>query len=97
MTLPVVLTEEAEADFETASDWYEKRAGIGRRFTLRIRESLDRIGRLPEAHAVIRDNVRRAKVKQFPFQIYYRIRVDRIEVIAVLHGHRDPGMWSSRI
>lgn len=97
MSLPVVLSLEAEAEFDEALDWYEQHAGSGAAFVARIREVLTRIGQMPESHAVVRNDVRRAVVRRFPFSIYYRIRPDRVEVIAVFHTSRDPSEWQTRI
>jgi plasmid stabilization system protein ParE len=55
-----------------------------------------RIGQMPEIHAVLHRDIRRAKVKKFPYNVYYRVRPDRVEVIAVLHGRRDPSIWKNR-
>lgn len=96
MSLPVVLTAEAEADFDMAADWYEQQAGLGAKFTLRVRQALVHIGQMPELHAVLHRDIRRAKVEKFPYHIHYRVRPDRVEVIAVLHGRRDPSVWKSR-
>jgi plasmid stabilization system protein ParE len=96
MSLPVVLSAEAEADFDAAADWYEEQAGLGTKFTLQIRQVLLSVGQMPELHAVLHRDVRRAKVKRFPYNIYYRVRADRVEVIAVLHGRRDPSIWKNR-
>jgi plasmid stabilization system protein ParE len=41
------------------------------------------------------DNVRAGL--GFPYIVYYRILTGRIEVIAVLHGSRDPQTWKDRI
>lgn len=96
MSLPVVLTAEAEADFDAAADWYQEKAGLGARFTARVREALNRVGQMPEVHAVLQGEVRRAKVATFPYGLDYRVRVDRVEVIAVLHNRRDPSVWKGR-
>ncbi len=95
MNLPVVLT--AEADFDAAADWYEEQAGLGEKFTLHIRQVLVRIGLMPELHGALHQDIRRAKVQKFPCNVYYRVRPDRIEVIAVLHGRRDPSAWKDRV
>ena len=96
MSLPVVLTLEAEADFDTAADWCEEQASLGAKFTAQVREALKLIGRTPELHAVLHRGIRRAKVQKFPYNVYFRVQVDRVEVIAVLHGRRDPSVWKSR-
>jgi len=96
MNLPVVLTQEAAADFDAAADWYQQEAGLGERFTAHVRRALDRISQMPELHRILYRGIRRARVKKFPYSIYFRIQTDRVEVIAVLHGRRDPSVWRSR-
>lgn len=97
MNLPVVLTLDAETDFDTAADFYQQQAGLGDRFTDSVRQSLRAIGQMPESHAPLHRDVRRTKVRPFPYIIYYRVRPDRVEVIAILHGRRDPSVWKDRL
>ena len=96
MSLPVVLTPEAEADFDAAADWYQEQAGLGAKFTACAREALNQIGQMPELHAILHRDIRRSKVQKFPYNVYFRVRADRVEVIAVLHSRRDPSVWKSR-
>ncbi len=96
MSLPVVLTREAATDFDAAADWYQEQAGLGAKFTADVREGLARIGQMPEMHAILHGDIRRAKVQKFPYNVYFRVRADRVEVIAVLLGRRDPSLWKSR-
>jgi plasmid stabilization system protein ParE len=96
MIIPVVLTYEAETDFDAAADWYQEKAGLGAQFTAQVRAVLTRIGQMPELHRVLYRGVRRAKTKKFPYHIYYRAQPDRVVVIAVLHGRRDPSVWKDR-
>jgi plasmid stabilization system protein ParE len=97
MSLPVVLTDEAQAEFDAAADWYETHSGLGAKFVAAVRESLNRIGAMPELHAVVLQDVRRAVLRGFPYNIYYRVRADRVEVIAVFHGRRNPSEWQTRV
>lgn len=97
MNLPVVLTHEAEVEFDGAADWYEQHAGLGREFTSSVREVPRRIADMPESHAVIYKNVRRTRVSRFPYNIFYRSNPDRVEVVADFHAHRDPSGWQKRI
>jgi plasmid stabilization system protein ParE len=96
MNLPVILSPAADREFEEAAAWYEDEAGLGKRFVNRVQEALDRIGQMPELHAMVYRNVRRAPVSQFPYGVFYRILMDRIEVIAVFHNKRNPKRWQSR-
>ena len=98
MSLPAILSAEAEADLDEAAMWYEQqRAGLGVDLVARVRSTLGQIGSTPELYAVIQDDVRRVPVKKFPYCVYYRVQVDRIEVIAIMHDRRDPSVWEARI
>ena len=96
MSLAIVLTDEAQAEFDTAVDWYDQVSGPAAEFIIRVRETLIQIGQMPELHVLVRDDIRRALVRQFPYSIFYRVRPDRIEVIAVFHNQRDPSEWHRR-
>jgi plasmid stabilization system protein ParE len=96
MSLPVILSPTADQEFEEAAAWYDRHTGLGRRFVERTQQALDRIGAMPELHAMIYGEIRRARIAGFPYNIFCRILTDRIEVIAVFHHKRDPKTWQSR-
>jgi toxin ParE1/3/4 len=96
VSLPVVLSHEAEAEFDEAVDWYEQRAGSGSEFLALFRKMLTQIAESPELHAVVFNDVRRAVFRRYPYSILYRIRTDVVEVIAVFHSSRDPSEWQGR-
>jgi toxin ParE1/3/4 len=97
MNIPVVLSPAADQEFEAAAAWYEEqKAQLGTEFVEEVQEALDRIGRMPDLPVVLYRNIRRVRVTRFPYNIFYRIHIDRIEVIAVLHSHRNPSDWKSR-
>jgi plasmid stabilization system protein ParE len=82
---------------QVARDWYERqRAGLGDAFTDAVDDFLVRIGAMPELYGVVLRDVRRGKLRRFPYLVYYRVLSDRIEVIAVLHSGRHPRVWQSR-
>jgi plasmid stabilization system protein ParE len=96
MSLPIILSPSARAEFDAAADWYEDEASLGAKFVASVQEALDRIEQMPELHPVIYKQVRRCRVTQFPYNIFYRILPDRIEVIALLHARRNPSVWKGR-
>ncbi len=97
MSLPVILRPEAEADVREAHDALElARAGFGGRFARRVREVLERIEVLPELYGVVWQDVRAARLKKFRYVVYYVVFPDRVEVLAVMHGARDPNEWQAR-
>lgn len=97
MSLPVVLTPEAEAEFDAAADWYEQQAGLGAEFTAKVRDVLNRIAATPLMHQVVyQQDIRRAVVRRFPYSVFYRAEPTRITVIAVFDNRRDPAIWQGR-
>ena len=97
MSLPVILRHEAEVDVQEARDQLEAvRIGLGSQVLARVREVLARIEKLPELHGKVWQDVRAARLKQFRYIVYFIVLADRVEVLAVLHGARDPSSWQSR-
>ena len=93
----LLLKPEARADLTDAFGWYEgQRAGLGSEFLAEVALVLDRIERMPEAHAIIRGQTRRALVHRFPYAVFYILDPDVIAVTAVMHGRRDPTRWQER-
>jgi toxin ParE1/3/4 len=98
MTLPVELTPEAEADLEEVAVWHEQRsAGLGVELVGQVRNALIRVGNQPEGYPKLRPGIRRAQVRRFSYGIFYRVQVDRIEVIGIFHDHRSPRVWQRRV
>jgi plasmid stabilization system protein ParE len=97
MTLPLIITPQAEADLAEAKISYQrKRKGLGDEFVLCVEEALDRICLFPKSGTEVFPGVRRVVVRRFPYGVFYRVDPDQIAVIAVYHGHRDPRGWQSR-
>ena len=68
MSLPVVLTAEAQAEFDEAADWYEQKAGLGAVFTASVRQVLNRIASTPLLHQVVYQDIRRGCRPPIPVQ-----------------------------
>ena len=97
MSLPVILRHEAEVDVQEARDQLEAlRVGLVTQVLARVREVLARIEKMPELHGKVWQDVRAARLKQFRYIVYFIVLADRVEVLAVLHGARDPSSWQSR-
>ena len=97
MSLPVVVRPEADEDIAAARDWYDdQQAGLGKPFAARVAAVIDRLGDMPELYCEVGPGVRAAPVARFPYVLYYRPFADRVEVLAVLHGSRDPSAWQDR-
>jgi plasmid stabilization system protein ParE len=91
VTLSVRVRRRAELDVDDAYAWYESRAvGLGEAFLRAADACLARISRHPEAYGVQHGRVRRARLRRFPYGVFYVIREDFIDVLAVYHGRRHP-------
>jgi toxin ParE1/3/4 len=98
VSLPVVLRDEAQAEFDEAFDYWEAvRPGLGVDFVARVQPVFDRIAANPKMHAVVFADIRKAVVTRFPYCVFYRPHADRVEVIAVIHSKRDPSIWQARV
>ena len=81
-----------------ARDWYATQSpGLEIAFAESVDHVFERIAAMPQMYAVAFRDVRRGTLRRFPHLTYYRVLSDRIEVIAVLHGSRDPKLWQERV
>lgn len=98
MTLPIDLRLEAVDEADAAYEWYdEQRAGLGEEFLEALLKQLDDIRTRPEGWPVLYRKIRASPMRRFPYVIYYRILPDRINIVAIQHGHRSPRAWRSRV
>jgi toxin ParE2 len=51
----------------------------------------------PELWPKVRQNIRRCRLKRFPYSVLYRAEAEEIVVIAVMHHRRRPDYWRSRL
>lgn len=98
MALELIVRPQAEADVREAAFWYEgKREGLGAEFILEVDALYERILQNPGQFPEIGEGVRRALPRRFPYAIYFVAGDDAVTVIAVLHQHRRPRTWRTRL
>lgn len=86
----VLLHPTAEADIETARDWYdEQRPGLGAEFLGCVGEAMVSLEQNPIRHAVYYRGLRRLLTSRFPYKMLYLVEGTDVHVLRVLHGHRD--------
>ncbi|MDP8240112.1 MAG: type II toxin-antitoxin system RelE/ParE family toxin [Candidatus Hatepunaea meridiana] len=97
MKLAIFIRPEAEAEIEEAYRWYEKqREGLGNDFLLCVEETLIKIQCTPEIHPIVYRKINRALIRRFPYGVFCLIKGEKIVVLAMFHGRRDPRKWKSR-
>lgn len=97
--MTLILTPQAEKDFKDAHDWYENQGpGLGKEFVRCVDVKMASVHRAPRQHQIVFKNiVRRALVNRFPFSIYFVEQKNAVSVFAILHQHRKPESWKSRL
>jgi plasmid stabilization system protein ParE len=89
---------EAQNELISAAQFYEDQTtGLGLDFILTVQRTYERLLELPASGAPFGRRLRRALVPKFPYGLLYRIEPNRIYVVAVMHLHRRPSYWRSRL
>lgn len=91
MTLRPVFRKAARLEYDAAADWYEAhKVGLGRDFVAEIDLAVRRACESPDRFPLALHDVRRVRVRRFPYHVFFRTRSDRLIVLAVFHVRRDP-------
>jgi hypothetical protein len=89
---------EALDELQDAARRYNlNRKGLGLRFIASVEETIDRILEAPSRWKILEADVRRCLTRVFPYAVLYTVEPDFILIIAIMHCHREPGYWRSRI
>ena len=92
--MKVLFTEAAESDLEEVGDWIAKdNPEQAATFVRELRRSCIDVGPRPRAYPFVEhrrnDGIRRKGHGNY--LIFYRVQLDAIEILRVLHGARDYG------
>lgn len=90
-----IFSPVAIENVEQAVDYYEKKqTGLGNRFAEQLQLTLNTVKRNPFFATVRYDDIRCARIKNFPYMVHYHINEDELLVIiiAVYSTYREP-LW----
>ena len=94
MKLPYDFSARAARDIVEARGWYDRRGiALGDRFVDAVLAAVQSACDRPNTFPVAGPEVRAVRCKRFPFRVYFAVRNDRIDVLAVYHTARDPRLW----
>ncbi len=98
MTSRFIVRPEAEDDLASSFRWYETKSwGLGTEFLRAVDVCYASVRRSPKSYQEVRPGVRRARLRKFPYSIYYVLDERGIAILACLHWRRDPGEWIRRL
>jgi toxin ParE1/3/4 len=88
----------AEREMTDAASYYEaQRKDLGKQFLAAVRDALTGIQINPLLFPLVEGDVRRARTKNFPYGVLFRVMPDQLVIVAVMHLHRDPDYWKDRV
>ena len=95
--MSIRLLEPAQAELDEAIGWYAEQApGLGDVFLLETLKVLKLVAQFPQAWHPLTPEIRRCRLKRFPYSVVYTLYDEGILVLAVAHQHRKPGYWRNR-
>ena len=96
--MSVRFLEIAQLELDEAVAHYNAESpGLGHAFVLETMAAIERIRRFPQAWHPLGAEVRRCRLRRFPYGLIYSQEADGILVLAVAHTHREPGYWRDRL
>jgi|688.fasta_scaffold1100649_1 plasmid stabilization system protein ParE len=94
----LILTRNAQDDAIEISEWYETQTqGTGERFLRALDRKFDSIRATPTIHRIVSGStIRRSKLENWPYQVFFSLGDQVAIVIAIIHTSRDPLYISKR-
>ncbi|HBG08319.1 MAG TPA: plasmid stabilization protein [Geobacter sp.] len=93
----LIFHPDAEAETAKAADFYNgQQKNLGKRFVSAVEEGAARVRVDPLIYPIVEGDVRRCLIRTFPFSILFRLKRNRVVIVAVMHLHRKPGYWKDR-
>ncbi|WP_430425274.1 type II toxin-antitoxin system RelE/ParE family toxin [Phenylobacterium sp.] len=98
MTGRLLVLPAARLELGAAQDWYEAASpGLGLGFRAEVDRQIGRILDNPRQFPPVLRDVRRARLRRFPYGLLFREREKDVVLIACFHGSRDPLVWRKRL
>jgi len=93
----IEFLEIAKQEFDDAVAYYENESeGLGERFKIEIRSSIDRISDFPMLYPTFMNDIRKCICHTFPYTIFYTIKNETIYIYAIANHHQDPLRYIER-
>ena len=96
--MSIQLLEPAQAELDEAIAWYAEQApGLGDAFLIETLKTFQLIERFPQAWHPLSPQIRRCRLRRFPYSEVYKQDGADLLVLAIAHQHRKPRYWRDRI
>ena len=96
--MSVRLLEPAQAELDDAITWYAEQApGLGDAFLIETLKTIQLIEQYPTAWHPLTPQIRRCRLRRFPYSLVYTQDGNDLLVVAIAHQHRKPSYWRARL
>lgn len=96
--MSIRLLEPAQAELDEAIAWYAEQApGLGDAFLIEALKAFHLIEIFPSAWHPLTPQIRRCRLKRFPYSVVYTQDEADVLVLAIAHQHRRPSYWKTRL
>ena len=86
------------SDLRVATEYYDEiSVGLGNRLRDTIRKQLELISEHSEAFAIIHNQVRAIRLRNFPYLILFRSYPDHVYFVGFVHASSDRTHWFDRV
>ena len=98
MATELIIAPEAQQDVDEAYYWYEnRRLGLGEEFLGCVDACIQATRRMPELHAKVNEEYRRALVRRFSYAIFYEYTGGKVIGYGIFHAFQDQKKWHNRL
>jgi len=89
----------AEAEhLESVAYFESKRPGLGTSYLSEFEGVMAQVCKAPHRYPIEKEaDIRRIRMKLFPYTVYFRELTGTVQVLAVAHHRRRPGYWLGRL
>ena len=95
---PHIFHPSAVAEYADAAEYYSTiDPELSGRFYDEIEGLIEDVRRHPDRFRIFDGDARRHFSDVFPYAVIYLDEPDRIWIVAVMHMHREPGYWKTRL
>ncbi len=93
----IKIYKEARNDIYQITKWYDLQVeGLGDKFEAMLNKAMVSLTNDPTAFAHLFDNVRRIRLKKFPYIVFYKVDKLNVYIFGVIHTKRNPSLIKER-
>lgn len=95
--MKIEFLPEADEEFREAARYYESEAAVvGIAFVAAVHRAASEVAQAPLAAPVIRSDIHRKVMRNFPYSLFYAVETDAVVIVSVAHQRRRPNFWHAR-